>query len=421
MNQRNSDATFGESFRIRPGGRRAAMRSSPKLVRHELAIRALLMLPLWGPLGPIGQGSARAEAPPCAGMYSQPLSAVTELTGPVAPLPAALDGDGMCIDWKMSSLPEWDFPIERSRFNLAIETFLGDSGAFPRSGDLFFQRPNLCNHQSLAEVQKQFGSDACFPLNDARTSFALRARGFLAVTPEMTDRPVHLGLFCDDACSLTVHDRTGQAHPVVIRPPALGAPAWRSTNTVFFPAPGLYPIELLYVQVTERANIEFSMMVEGIDGGFFRDVEAPVETSYDPDLPAAGFKILGRDRILLSVDGQWSAGKEQCSQCDRRQADVPGNGGCGEGSGLYCNAAALCAPCTSAQRCGPQCVACPSGWGCDPAAGACQPPERGGGLGCSAGASPGRPLGAWALGLMMSGIGIAHLRRRRWKGPARSC
>jgi outer membrane exchange protein TraA len=410
MDQRNSDMTLGTSFRVRSGGWHAAVRASPRRGLHEFALRALLMLPLFGPR------AAQAEALLCTGLFLQPLPAVAELTGPAAPLPAALAGDGMCVDWKISSMPKNDFPVERSLFQPAVEAFLTGSGASPYSGYLFFQRPNMCNHQSRAEVQKQFGSDACFPLNDDHTSFALRARGFLAVTPEMTGRPVHFGLFCDDACSLTVHDRTGQAHPVVIRPPALGVPAWRSTNTVSFPAPGLYPIELLYVQVTERANIELSMMVEGIDGGFFCDVEAPVDTPYDPGLPAAGFKILGSDRILLSVEGQWSAGKEQCSSCERGQADSPGNGGCGEGSGLYCNAAAICAPCTSALRCGPQCVACPAGWGCDPAAGACRPPEGGSGLGCSLGGATERPPGSWAFGLMMSGLGIALLRRRSRKG-----
>jgi outer membrane exchange protein TraA len=326
----------------------------------------------------------------------------------------------MCIDWKVSAMPQRDFASDRGDFNSAIATFLDGSNASPRSGYLFFERPNICNHQSMADVQKQFGGSACFPLNDDHTGFGLRARSFLVVTPEMIGRAVHLGLFCDDACSLTVHDGTGQAHPVVLRPPALGVPAWRSTNTVFFPAPGLYPIELLYVQITERANIELSMMVEGVDGGPFCDVEAPVETPANPDLPAAGFKILGFNRLLLSVDGQWSVEKDQCSQCGRNQADSPGNGDCGEGSGLYCNAAALCAPCTSALRCGPQCVACPSGWGCDPAAGACRPPEKGGGPGCSVGAARAKPLGAWAIGLMLSGVGIVLLRRHGRRGRGAS-
>lgn len=90
----------------------------------------------------------------------------------------------------------------------------------------------------------------------------------------------------------------------------------------------VFDIELLYVQVSERANIELSMMVEGLDGSSFCDVEVPVDTPYDPGLPAEGFKILGSDRMLLSVDGQWSAGKEQCSSCERRGLGVRSGGGC---------------------------------------------------------------------------------------------
>src|SRR5262249_40378032 len=47
---------------------------------------------------------------------------------------------------------------------------------------------------------------------------------------------------------------------------------------------------------------------------------------------------------------------DACTQCLRQNANTPGNGGCGAGN--YCNAAAICAPCTTATFCGPSCIPC---------------------------------------------------------------
>ena len=399
---------------------RAVWRASWRLSLREFVMGTLLVLP-WS-------GGAQAEDLLCPGPASQPLPVVTGLTGPVAPLPPTFAGHGMCMGVVTSTTLESDVPQEQSRFHGGMNDFIDAPRTSPREDYVFLPYLNVSNHQSKADLEKQFRPGTCFPINDDHTSFAMRARGFLAVTPEMVDRRVHFGVFCDDACSLVIHDGSGQAHPVVLRPPALGAPAWRSTNTVIFPAPGLYPIELLYVQIAERANLEVSMMVEGIDGGSFCDVEASVGGPHNPDLPAAGFKLLGA-KVVLSVEGEWPSGEEQCRQCRRDQADSPGNGGCGEGSGLYCNAAALCAPCTSALRCGPQCVTCPSGWECDPITGGCQspppplpppppsPPK--GGTGCSVGPAGARPVDSWSFGLLLLAMALKRCGRGTRRRPGK--
>jgi outer membrane exchange protein TraA len=188
--------------------------------------------------------------------------------------------------------------------------------------------------------------------NDTLTSFGTRLRGFLNVTPELTNIPIHIGLYADDAVSLAFFDKTGLSYAVSIRAPTLGLPTWRLTNTVTFVQTGIYPIEILYVEIAEHAALELSYFT-----GTFTDFEAPANQIPVTSLKDAGFTLFPADRFFQTVSGDPSfPDVNQCQQCDRQFVNHAGNNGCP--AAYYCNEAALCAPCDTAIFCGPSCSPC---------------------------------------------------------------
>jgi outer membrane exchange protein TraA len=301
-----------------------------------------------------------------AGMaVAEQLPAVVITGDPVAPSPSQ-SGSGLCSVSRISTSRATDFDLSSSEFIGGVNTFLEASPntanpntrvtavlrtAFDLSNNnTSGQRQSFGDYENAVPGCKNGGCG--FFINDDATSFATRFRGYLNVTPDMVGREVHFGIYTDDAASLVIIDRSNVHHEVVIRHPELGAPTWRTTNKVVFQKSGLYPVEVLYVEITEHAALEMSVLV-----GPFSDFERPANQSPVIKLWDAGFTLLQPASFFQTESGRPSyPDPNQCSQCKRQYANTAGNNGCDPG--YYCNGAALCAPCDSSVFCGPSCSPC---------------------------------------------------------------
>jgi outer membrane exchange protein TraA len=283
------------------------------------------------------------------------------ITGePVAPSPD-VPGTGLCSASSRSDNPAVDFPQSSAVFNGGINTFL-ETKASSRVTSVQRTPLDLSNNNS-AGSQASYGdfrgavlgcpSGGCgFFTNDTTTSFATRLRGLLHVPSDKVGKTLHFGLYADDAVSLTLFDRMGTRYEVINRPPQLGNPSWRTTNSVTFSKPGLYPIEVLYAEVSEDAALELSMLE-----GTFTDFERPANQPPIVSLEAAGFELVTPGMFYLSESGRPSHPEpDRCVQCNRQHVNAPGGNGCDPG--YHCNAAALCSPCDSAAFCGASCSPC---------------------------------------------------------------
>jgi outer membrane exchange protein TraA len=269
------------------------------------------------------------------------------ITGlPVAP-PIETPGPGLCASSRISTNPALDFPQTKPTFNAGVTSFL-EANPSSRVTSVLRTIFDLSNNNSggiLVSYGDFTNSDASCPtggcefqVTGTTTSFASRFRGYLNISSAMTGRPLHFGFYADDAVSLTVYDRTLTPHEVITRPPQLGQATWRTTNSVTFNTAGLYPIEILYAEIGEHAALEFSLL-----DGAFTDFELGAGSIGSLDLNSQGFTLLTPDSFHQTENGLPSfADPNQCVQCNRQFANLPGNGGCS--SGYSCNAAALCAP-----------------------------------------------------------------------------
>ncbi|WP_437282333.1 outer membrane exchange protein TraA family protein [Sorangium sp. So ce375] len=189
-------------------------------------------------------------------------------------------------------------------------------------------------------------------LRNTEIPFGSRLRGFLVVTEALARQPVHIGFYTDDAASLTFYDGITTVKSVMTRPPELGLPTWRLTNTVTFEKPGLYPIEIHHAEIAEHAALEMSYFV-----GEFRDFHRAADEPPVVKLNDAGFTVFQPTQFFQTLFGSPSfPDLNQCLQCERRFVGHGGNNGC-PGS-YYCNEAALCAPCDTAFYCGEECSPC---------------------------------------------------------------
>jgi outer membrane exchange protein TraA len=349
-----------------------------------------------------------------AAMTTAAPTPVTIQGHPVAPTPNT-PATGLCATALVSTSPATDFPASASTFVAGMNAFL-EANTAARVTSVTTNPIDLSNNDA-AQMMQSYGdfrsfvsgcaTGGCdFAYNDTTTAFGTRLRGYLAVTA--VGVPLHFGAYADDAVAIVLYDATRAAYPIVVRPPALGSPTWRSTNTVTFAFPGLYPIEILHAQLGEHAALEVSTM-----SGAFTDFELPYNQAGSTDLQAAGFALLGAGMpLFLTEDG---AQATTCAQCDRQRVGML----CGTGS--LCGAGAVCEACITAAACGDTCGACSGATPiCAPSAasyactagrdGAAPPPDAPGGVpgngGCC-GAS-GDPTGWLAAAL----VGLV-LRRRR--------
>jgi outer membrane exchange protein TraA len=276
-------------------------------------------------------------------------------------------GQGLCVVNAVSTTPATDFPQQAGLFNDGINQFLLQTKP---SWKQYVQRTifDLSNNLDPPGVKLSWGdfTDSMTPqcqtggcgffVNDTTTSFASRFRGFLNVTSDLVNKPVHIGLYADDAVSLTFWDKSQVAHSVIIQPPVIGSPTWRTTQEVQFDEAGLYPLEILYCQFVESAALEMSFFV-----GDFTDFQYPAnlvpDAGTNPSLKSVGFSLFQEAQFFQTLSGAPSfPNLDQCQQCDRQFVGQIGNNGCD--SGYYCNEAALCAPCDTALLCGPSCSPC---------------------------------------------------------------
>lgn len=271
-------------------------------------------------------------------------------------------GTGLCIAQAISPNPAIDFNLDTFTYNGGLNSFM-EQHKDDRVESVIRTLLDLSNNNSSG-LQASFGDytnaiESCkvggcdFLVNDTTTGFATRSRGFLNVTAELAGKAIHFGLYADDSVSLTFFGKQGAIYPVIIRPPLLGTPTWRVTNSVTFEEPGLYAVEILHSEIAEHAALEFSWIIDGN----FTDFERPANQAPVVKLKGAGFALFGPESFSQTLSGQPSFPNiDQCQQCDRQFVNQPGNHGCPEG--YHCNEAALCAPCDSAVVCGPSCSPC---------------------------------------------------------------
>lgn len=299
--------------------------------------------------------------------------AITAMTGsaPAAPVtvPSAVaqaiqgQGQGLCVANAQSMQPSVDFPQMAGVYNSGMNAFME---AHKADRVEYVQRTvfDLSNNVTFGTDQRSYGdfldamTGACQTggcdlwKNDTTASFGARFRGFLNVTSNLAGAPVHIGFYADDAVSLVIFDKAGNAYPVVTQPPNLGFPSWRMTETVTFGETGIYPIEILYAEIGEHAALEMSYFK-----GAFTDFQRPYNQVPVVSLSAAGFTLFDRSDFFQTISGSPSfPNLAQCQQCDRQFVGNTGNNGCDQG--YYCNEAALCAPCDTAYFCGPSCSPC---------------------------------------------------------------
>jgi outer membrane exchange protein TraA len=287
---------------------------------------------------------------------------------PVAPSPAQ-PGTGLCSTSRISTNPATDFPQASSSFTTGLNVFLetppGVANPHARVTSVLRTPLDLSNNNSsgtrLSHGDFENAVTGCpsggceFFVSDSYTSFATRLRGYLNVTSDQVGQPLHFGFYADDAVAFTLYDRSFRSYPVINRPPQLGFATWRTTNSVTFMKPGLYPVEVLYAEVSEHAALEMSMRT-----GSFSDFERPANQLPVIQLDAEGFTLVTPGMFYQSETGQPSFPElDRCTQCNRADADTPGNKGCG--SGYHCNAAAVCDVCDTPGFCGASCSPCGAG------------------------------------------------------------
>lgn len=280
---------------------------------------------------------------------------------PVAP-PPGQPGTGLCVASRVSTNPALNFPQDEASFPGGVNAFL-EANPAARSTSVLRTPLDLSNNLPSAE-EISFGDfkgavagcpfgGCSFPIGSG--AFASRLRGYLSIPQEFVGRPLHFGFYTDDAVYLVIYDRSFRSYVVANRPPQLGAPTWRLTNSATFQQAGLYPVEILYTQITEHAALEVSVFDGSFSSGRF---ERPANDPPIINLAASGFTLLQAFSFYHTESGRPSFPDNlgQCQQCDRRFANQPGNNECP--AGYYCNGAALCAPCDSAAFCGDACSPC---------------------------------------------------------------
>ncbi len=277
--------------------------------------------------------------------------------------PLALPGQGLCVASAVSMTPSIDFNLTAATYNQGVNQFMAANKAI---WSQYVQQTIFDLSNNDASTNKaSYGDflDSMMPMcavggcpmyvNDTTTSYASRFRGFLNVTSKLANlTDLHIGFYADDAVSLTIFDSTGNAHAVITQPPVLGAPTWRTTEAVQFTKPGMYPIEILYVQIVEHAALEMSFFI-----GNFTDFQRPAFQVPIVNLSTSGYTLFDKTAFFQTLSGQPSyPDLAKCEQCDRQFVGSVGNNGCDPG--YYCNQAALCAPCDTALLCGPSCSPC---------------------------------------------------------------
>ncbi|MCP3139844.1 outer membrane exchange protein TraA family protein [Pyxidicoccus xibeiensis] len=286
---------------------------------------------------------------------------------PIAPAVNG-SGHGLCVASNVWTRTPNEFPQTRGTYIDGINGYIEDPVSLQTRVTTVLRTPfdlsnNLNDGRTLSygDFVNQVTAPRCstggcsFNIindNDAFTRAVSRFRGYLNIPAGMERQPLHFGFYSDDAISLVIYDRS-QSHAVINRPPEIGAPTWRTTNSVTFNQPGLYAVEILYAQITEHAALELSMLA-----GPFADFERAANQPPVINLFSSGFQLLQPAQFFQTENGlpSFPSNLDQCAQCNRANVNAPNNGGCDPF--YYCNSAALCAPCNSSLLCGESCSPC---------------------------------------------------------------
>jgi len=273
-------------------------------------------------------------------------------------------GTGLCAASAIAANPTTDFTTSAPmQYNGSINAFI-DAHKADRVEQVIRTLLDLSNNNAsglkisygdfidaaLADGCKTGGCD--FFVNDTSTAFGTRMRGFLNVTDQFANKELHIGTYLDDSLSITFYDKALAPYSVIFKPWQLGAATWRITEQVTFQKPGLYPVEILYTEITEHAAFEMSYFI-----GTFTDFAREANTIPIVKLDASGFQLFPATQFFQTLSGNPSyPDLDVCKQCERQFINVPGNNGCDPG--YYCNEAAVCSPCDTAKLCGPTCSPC---------------------------------------------------------------
>lgn len=286
------------------------------------------------------------------------------ISGPVGDPILNKTGTGLCSASAVSTNLASDFPGLQSTatYNGSVNTFL-EAHPNDRVEAVIRTLLDLSNNNDTPQ-KKSYGDfiDAMLPqcktggcnffINDATTRFGSRIRGFINVTADLVNQPIHFAFYADDAVGMYLFDKLAKSYEIFSRPPELGLPTWRTSNLVTFTEAGLYPLEINYVEIGDDAALEMSYFI-----GSYTDFELSYGQIGSPNLKTDGFTLFPAEMFFHTLSGDPSfPDLNKCAQCNRQFVNQPGNGGCQ--SSYYCNEAALCAPCDSGARCGPTCSPC---------------------------------------------------------------
>jgi len=342
--------------------------------------------------------------------HAQKLPSVLVAGDPVAPSPVddkgqLLPGTGLCAAYRFLGPPQSQggpdpalyFKPRASGFpNLGVEDFpdsvndfmdgkTGASSSTPRNDASLLTPFDLTNFFEGLGINSKgdfVGTPGCptvdvkdygcwFPAAPTDTtvlagSFGARFRGFVNILPEWVNQTIHFGFLTDEAVAMHIFTKAkapgGPTRYTVISRGIYGTISkYRVSNGVLFRKAGIYPIEVTYAQYGQAASLEMAVLV-GSGSGFSSELDEPAD---DPKTQPLGTHLFVLTHSqpnqffqtssgVMSYDGQPS----RCRQCPRSLANVPNqpNGTCD--AGMFCNEAAVCAPCIGDQFCGKSCKQC---------------------------------------------------------------
>ena len=229
-------------------------------------------------------------------------------------------------------------------------------GDIEARGDFEGDVPNFCSAFGCAGMDADAdGTREPFRFTSV-PDFAVRLRGYLNITPDKVNKRLHFGFYSNKAVSFTIFNNANVENGVeaIVLPVLFGIPSQRGTKGVQFTQAGLYPVEILYMQVNgNNAALEMS-----IREGVFTDIEGRRENT--ASLKNLGFSLAQPSMFFQTIDESAST---SCWQCPRQYAGkrmgANGNMGCERaGVGTTCNQAAICESCTTEDSCGEQCLTC---------------------------------------------------------------
>ncbi len=212
--------------------------------------------------------------------------------------------------------------------------------------------------------------------SNLRLGFGTRFRGFIDVKSDWAGKKLHFGFYTDDIMGALIVSRKPKTGPkdrdfyydwIISRGGVFGKPKWITTNSVTFPKPGLYAIDIVHGNYSGSGILEFGILM---NDEYVDREHGPTDiggrVSLDSDKCRFSLSRTGPGRFFQSVCGRFSAQAgtvaacDQCPDSHRDRPPLPTESyptyPCMPGK--FCNAAAVCSPCVEDHACGPKCQAC---------------------------------------------------------------